>query len=132
MASTSHPPKKCDAVLPTLYAFIQALNIAKDACGVPPAQIALGSAGTLLTMIRARFPLLCEDEPPTHVFPGYSGQLQGVRYPWTELRECMSSTRPEIERETVGRTQPGCPRRDWRSYLVSQTSDAGGEFTIYQ
>ena len=46
-----------DGVLTTLDLFIQALNIAKDACGIPPAQVALGSASILLTMIRARFSL---------------------------------------------------------------------------
>ena len=73
MALASQPQKGRDVVLPTLNVFIQALNIAKDACGVPPAQIALGSASTLLTMIRVRFPLLCEDEPLTQVHPGHSG-----------------------------------------------------------
>jgi hypothetical protein len=63
MALRSHREKGRDVVLPTLDVFIQALNIAKDACGIPPAQIALGSASTLLTMIRVRFPpLLLEDE----------------------------------------------------------------------
>jgi hypothetical protein len=75
MASTSQPSKGRDAVLPTLDVFIQALNIAKDACGVPPAQIALGSAGTLLTMIRVSFPLLREDAPLTQVYLGHDGQL---------------------------------------------------------
>jgi hypothetical protein len=76
MASTSQPQKGRDVVLPTLDVFIQALNIAKDACGIPPAQIALGSASTLLTMIRVRFPLLLrEDEPLTHVYLGHHGQL---------------------------------------------------------
>jgi hypothetical protein len=56
MASISQPQKGRDVALPTLDAFIQALNIAKDACGIPPAQIALGSASTLLTMIRVRPP----------------------------------------------------------------------------
>ena len=56
MASISHRPEGRDVVLPTLDVFIQALNIAKDACGIPHAQIALGSAGTLLTMIRVHFP----------------------------------------------------------------------------
>ena len=59
MASTSRQHKGRDVVLPTLDVFIQTLNIAKDACGIPPAQIALGSASTLLTMIRVHFPLLC-------------------------------------------------------------------------
>jgi hypothetical protein len=58
MASASQQQKGRNVVLPTLDVFIQALNIAKDACGIPPAQIALGSASTLLTMIRVRFPLL--------------------------------------------------------------------------
>jgi hypothetical protein len=75
MASTSQPPKGRDVVLPTLDVFIQALNITKDACGVPPAQIALGSACTLLTMIRVSFLLLREDVPLTQVYLGHDGQL---------------------------------------------------------
>ena len=56
MVSASKPQTGRDLVLPTLDVFIQALNIAKDVCGIPPAQIALGSASTLLTMIRVGFP----------------------------------------------------------------------------
>jgi hypothetical protein len=73
MASTSKPSKGRDVVLPTLDVLIQALDIAKDACGIPPAQIALGSASTLLTMIRVRFPLLREEELLTHVYLGHDG-----------------------------------------------------------
>ena len=58
MASTSHREQGRDVALPTLDVFIQALNIAKDACGVPPAQIALGAASALLTTIRVHSPLL--------------------------------------------------------------------------
>ena len=58
MASTSQPQKGRDRVLPTLDVFIQVLNIAKDTCGIPPAQVAFGSASILLSMIRARFYLL--------------------------------------------------------------------------
>jgi hypothetical protein len=54
MASTSQQPKY--HVLPTLDVFIQVLNIAKDSCGISPAQVAFGSAGVLLIMIRVRFP----------------------------------------------------------------------------
>ena len=76
MASISQRPKARDAILPTLDVSIQALNIARDACGIPPAQIALGSASTLLTMIRARsILLLCEDRQLTDVYLGYHGQL---------------------------------------------------------
>jgi hypothetical protein len=86
MASTPQQQKGRNRVLPTLDAFIQALNIAKDACGIPPAQIALGSAATLLDMIRVRFPWLCEGELLAHRYLGHNGQLPGLRRPWAELR----------------------------------------------
>jgi hypothetical protein len=79
MASTPQRQKGHDRVLPTLDVFIQVLNIAKDACGIPPAQIALGSASTLLTMIRVRFPLLLyKVQPLTHVYLGHLGQPSGL------------------------------------------------------
>jgi hypothetical protein len=56
MASTSQRPKGRDGALSALDLLIQTLALAKDACGVPPAQIALGSAVALLTMIRVRLP----------------------------------------------------------------------------
>lgn len=56
-----------EGVLTTLDIFIQTLNIARDACGVPPAQVALGSASTLLTMIRVCLFLLREDNLLTSV-----------------------------------------------------------------
>jgi hypothetical protein len=65
--ASSQQPKGRDAVLTTLDIFIQTLNIAKDACGIPPAQIAFGSATVLLTMIRVHFPLFCEDKFLTRV-----------------------------------------------------------------
>jgi hypothetical protein len=65
--ASSQQPKGRDAVLATLDLFIQALNIAKDACGIPPAQVAFGSATVLLAMIRVRPPLLHQDKIPTHV-----------------------------------------------------------------
>jgi hypothetical protein len=74
MTSTSQPLNGRDIVLPTLDVFIQALNIAKDTCGIPPAQIALASASTLLTMIRVRFPRIRE-ENFAHVCLGHDGQL---------------------------------------------------------
>ena len=75
-----------DAVLSTLDVVIQGLNLAKDACGIPPAQIALSSASVLLTTIRVRFPLLCEVEPLIHVYLGHDGQRSGLRRTWTDLR----------------------------------------------
>jgi hypothetical protein len=103
MASTSQQQKGRDRVLPTLDVFIQVLNIAKDACGIPPAQIALGSASTLLTMIQVRFPLLLrKDQLLTPAYPGHFGQSSGLCRPWPELRQCVPSTPSAIERETTG------------------------------
>ena len=96
MASTAHQEKGRDLVTPTLDVFIQALNIAKDACGIPPAQIALGSACTLLTMIRVDFPI-CEIGLVVDLYIGHYGQLSGLRRTWEELRQCVSSTPSEIE-----------------------------------
>ena len=86
MASTSQQQKGRDRVLPTLDVFVQVLSIAKDTCGIPPAQIAFGSASVLLSMIRARFPLLSNDALLTHVYLGYDGQRSGFRRPWPGLR----------------------------------------------
>ena len=75
-----------DVVLSTLDVVIQGLNLAKDACGIPPAQIALGSAIVLLTTIRARFHRLCEAELLTHVYLGYNSQRSRLCRPWAGLR----------------------------------------------
>ena len=110
MASSSQQQKGRDAVLPTLDVFIQVLSIAKDTCGIPPAQIAFGSANVLLTMIRVRFSSLSgENDSPTHVCLGHDGQRSRLYRPWAGLRRCMPSTLPKIEGETVGRSQPVHP-----------------------
>jgi hypothetical protein len=72
--ASSQQQKGRDGVLSTLDVPIQALNIAKDACGIPPAQIAFGSASVLLTMIRVRFLLLCGDSLLIRVHLGHDGQ----------------------------------------------------------
>ena len=56
MPSKSKQKKGRDVALSTLDGVIQVLGVAKDACGVPPAQIALGSACVLLTTIKVRSP----------------------------------------------------------------------------
>ena len=132
MASTSHKEKGRDVALPTLDMFIQALNIAKDACGIPPAQIALGAASALLTTIRVRLPLLCQDEQSTDAYLGHNGQLSGLCRPWEELRQRVSSAPPEIEGETIGRAQRGSPGCDWRSDHVSLTSSTDNEWSTYR
>jgi hypothetical protein len=84
--ASSQQLKGRNGVLSTLDVSIQALNIAKDTCGIPPAQIALGSASVLLTMIRACFLFLCVDSLLTRVYLGHDGQRPGLCRPWTGLR----------------------------------------------
>jgi hypothetical protein len=58
--------KERDGVLTTLDLSIQALNIAKDDCGVPPAQVASGSA-SVLTTIRVRYSVFRREKFLAHV-----------------------------------------------------------------
>ena len=74
MTSTSQRQEGRVRVIPTLDVFIQVLSIAKDTCGIPPAQVAFGSASVLLTMIRVRPPLLREDKYVTCASLGHIGQ----------------------------------------------------------
>ncbi|KAF9783170.1 hypothetical protein BJ322DRAFT_139334 [Thelephora terrestris] len=53
MASTSQGENGRNGVRSTLNAAVEVIGLAKDAClGIPPAQVAFGIAGALLTMIR--------------------------------------------------------------------------------
>ena len=56
MASASQRNKGRDRVLSALDIVIQGLNLAKDTCGIPPAQAAFGTVSALLTTIRVIFP----------------------------------------------------------------------------
>jgi hypothetical protein len=78
-------PKERDGVLATLDVFVQALNLAKDTCGVPPAQIAFGAASALLSMIRVRFYILCGDELLTNTYLGHGVQRPELRRTWAVL-----------------------------------------------
>ena len=104
MASTStfQRPKGRERVLLTLDVLCQVLYIAKDACGIPPAQFVFGSAVVLLTMIRVRIPSLCDDGLPTLVYSGQYDRPTGLRRAWNILWRHMSGRRPGAERETIG------------------------------
>jgi hypothetical protein len=65
--ASSRQPKGRDGVLKALNLFIKTLYVAKDACGIPPAQVAFGSAGVLWTMIRVRLSLLCGGDLLAHI-----------------------------------------------------------------
>ena len=77
MASIPQRPE--GRVLPTLDVFIQVLSIAKDTCGIPPAQVAFGSAGVLLAVIRVCLPPpLNADGILTRVPLGHNGKRSGL------------------------------------------------------
>jgi hypothetical protein len=75
-----------DGILSTLDVSIQALNFAKDSCGIPPAQIAFGAASVLLAMIRVCFLLLYSGTLLIRVYLGHNGQRPGLYRPWTGLQ----------------------------------------------
>ena len=133
MASTSsfQRPKERDGALSALDVLIQVLSLAKDTCGVPPAQIALGSAVALLTMIRVRIPSLCDDGPLTLVYPGLHDQRTGLCRARSILWRYMSGPRPGVERETIGRSQPAGAWGNRKTDYVSWSTNARVELFIH-
>ena len=98
MASTSQEPKGRDGVRSALGLAIQALNLAKDACGIPPAQVAFATASVLLAMIRVSFPLCTVQRCISDLrCLGHYGQRPGLRRPWEVLRRCVPGPLPETE-----------------------------------
>lgn len=79
MASKAQEHEGCSGTLLALDAVIQALNIAKDACGILPAQAAFSSVVALLTMVRVRVSLLRNDELLPHICPGDCIQRERLR-----------------------------------------------------
>ena len=61
MDANSKRQKRKENALSLLDVAIEALNLAKDVCGIPPAQAVFGSVSILLTMIRVRSPLFSDD-----------------------------------------------------------------------
>ena len=74
MTSESPDSKGRDRTISALDGFIQVLDLAKDACGIPPAQAAFGAANILLTMIRARFPPFYRYDLRAHVYTEFYDQ----------------------------------------------------------
>ena len=56
-------------MISTLDGLIQVLDLAKDACGIPPAQ----AVSILITMIKVCHPIP-QLQPSVHVFVGLDGQ----------------------------------------------------------
>ena len=91
MDPNSQRPKGRDRIFSSLNLAIEALNIAKDASGIPPAQAVFGSVSALLTMIRVRFLLFYDDELRVDTYLGHDGQPDGLHRTWVILRRCLRS-----------------------------------------
>jgi hypothetical protein len=101
MASTSQRQKGRDRALPALDAVIQVLSLAKDSCGIPPAQAVFGVASALLATIRVRSSHSGWQISEPHVALGLLGQQTGLHRFWAIVRRVQSS-RPGVEGKTVG------------------------------
>lgn len=100
--STSQRPKGHNGALSTLDVLIQVLTLAKDICGIPPAQDVFGSAVTLLAMIRVIFSPLCGNVLLILFCLGlYDGPTR-LRRARNILWGCVPSPRQGVERETIG------------------------------
>lgn len=101
MASTSRRQKERNRALPVLDAVIQVLSLAKDSCGIPPAQAVFGVACAILTVIRVRFFPLCHGGFLSRSGLGLFGQQTRLRGFWASLRQCVQISRPGVKGKTV-------------------------------
>ena len=75
-----------DTTLSMLDRVVQGLNVAKDVCGIPPAEIALGVACVLLTTIKVQLRFPCDNELSIHAYSGHNVQQRRFHQAWTVLR----------------------------------------------
>ena len=66
MADKSKRPKGRDSVLSSLDVAIDGLNLAEELSSVTPAKTVFGSVSILLTMIKVRFLLCCDEISRIH------------------------------------------------------------------
>ena len=71
-------PKGRDGALPALDVPVGILEVAKVACGFPPAQAAIGSTSALLTIIRVRSPPTLPLPTPDSRSPGTPWQISNI------------------------------------------------------
>ena len=78
MATKPQRPERREVALSLLNAAIEAVNIAKEASSITPAQAAFSAAGVLLTMIKVHFFPLCDEMSQVHSWPGIEDQRTGL------------------------------------------------------
>ena len=106
MDPKSQRPKGRDNTLTSLNVSIDALNLAKDMCGILPAKAVFGTVSALLTMLKVCFFQFCDDELWVHMYcPGFYDQRSGLRRARAEMRRHLYRSWPGVGRES-GRAQP--------------------------
>ena len=85
MASNSQQPKGRDGALSALDVVIKTLDLAKESCGILPAQAVFGSASAILTMIRVGLIRFYTMSPPVYICLGLHGKRTGLCRPWNIL-----------------------------------------------
>jgi hypothetical protein len=73
MAAESQQPEGRDGVISSLNMAIDVLNLAKELSSITPAKAVFGSVSILLTTIKVRFPLFCDEMLQAHAWPGLNG-----------------------------------------------------------
>ena len=86
MATGSQRPKAQNNVLSALDMGTQTLSLAKNVCGIPPTQMAFGSAGALPATIRVCWLPFRDFVLPVDVHSGLYGQRTGLRGAWANPR----------------------------------------------
>ena len=76
MTSKPQRRKGPDGPVSMLNIAMDALNLVKDICAVPPAQATFGFISALLTMVGARTLQSHDDDPRFHIYSGYYGDRQ--------------------------------------------------------
>jgi len=71
MDANSQRPKGREGALSSLNVAIEALNLAKEIASIAPAKAAFGTVSVLLTMVRVRSLLLCNNGSRVHMHPGF-------------------------------------------------------------
>ena len=61
MATTSQRPERREGSLSLLNAAIEAMNLAKEISSITPAKVVFGTVSVILTTVRVRSPLFCND-----------------------------------------------------------------------
>jgi len=73
MEAKSQRPKDREGVISALNVAIEATSLAERVTSFTPAKAAFGTVSVLLTMVKVRLLLFCNDLLQVHTYPGQDG-----------------------------------------------------------